>query len=168
MFDQYGDSVNDWLKVILGAVLIVAALVSMGIRYLPVKRSTGSQDELTLEQKIRGVGVGAGLGMAVGSTSVGAASLVIPPLMLWYRMTAASIVGTSIATSVVLTAVGSGAFTSSGLIAPGVVLYMVVGAIPGVIVGSKLTLRVPEKPLEALLSIVVLVAGVALLIASGE
>ena len=111
-----------------------------------------------------GSALGGILGLIMGATSVGAGSLMIPPLVLIYRLRAAAAVGTTIGVSVVLMLVGTVGHLGTGLIDWSAVLFLSSGAIPTVVLGSTLTRRISERVLVKAVVTVMMVAGIALIV----
>ena len=91
--------------------------------------------------------MGMGLGLIMGATSIGAGTLMTAPVLILYRISADKVVGTTIGVSLVLMVVGTLGYLSQDLVEWSTVLFMSLGAVPAVIVGSRLTTRIPEKVL---------------------
>jgi len=108
-------------------------------------------------------GLGASVGLLVGLTSVGSGTLFIVILTLLFRISMRTIVGTDVAHSAILTA-GAGlmhlVFGNVDLVLAANIL---IGSIPGVIVGSRLTLQVPERGLRVVVAVALMVVGLKLL-----
>lgn len=104
--------------------------------------------------------LGAVTGFLVGLTSVGSGTLVVPVLSLFTLLPAATLVGTDIAHAVLLLAVAAIGQSLLGTVDVGMMANLVIGSVPGVIVGSRMVKRIPEAPLR------MAIAGVLLLSAS--
>lgn len=95
------------------------------------------------------IGSGAVIGLLVGLTSVGAGSLVMIALMLAYpRWPMSRRVGADVLHGCILSAAAAAAHWSIGDVYFPVVGQLLVGSIPGVLVGSRLTCVVPETVLR--------------------
>ena len=105
--------------------------------------------------------IGAALGMMVSISSVGAGAIGVTAVMLLYpRLPTARIVGSDIAHAVPLTlAAGIGHWTL-GSIDWHLLGSLLAGSLPGIVLGSYVSVRVPETVLRATLAtMLLLVAG---------
>jgi len=111
--------------------------------------------------------VGAALGVLVSISSVGAGAVGVTALLLLYpRLPMASIVGSDIVHAVPLTLVAGIGHWALGAIDWPLMGVLLIGSLPGIVIGSYCAVRVPEKVLRvALASVLILVAG---RLASGE
>ena len=163
LFAEYGDSLEVWVNLFIGLlVLIGAALLIVQIR---LKRRSVEQEGNGLGPKkwLAGSGVGGVLGLIMGATSVGAGTLMTAPVLLIYRISADKVVGTTIGVSLVLMVIGTLGYLSQDLVDWSTVLFLSIGAVPAVIVGSRLTTRIPERALIAALTAMMLAASGSLL-----
>ena len=163
LFAEYGDSLEVWVNLCIGLlVLIGAALLIVQIR---LKRRSVEQQGNGLGPKkwLVGSGVGGVLGLIMGATSVGAGTLMTAPVLLIYRISADKVVGTTIGVSLVLMVIGTLGYLSQDLVDWSTVLFLSIGAVPAVIVGSRLTTRIPERALIAALTAMMLTASGSLL-----
>ena len=163
LFAEYGDSLEVWVNLCIGLlVLIGAALLIVQIR---LKRRSVEQQGNGLGPRkwLVGSGVGGVLGLIMGATSVGAGTLMTAPVLLIYRISADKVVGTTIGVSLVLMVIGTLGYLSQDLVDWSTVLFLSIGAVPAVIVGSRLTTRIPERALIAALTAMMLTASGSLL-----
>ena len=163
LFAEYGDSLEVWVNLCIGLlVLIGAALLIVQIR---LKRRSVKEEGNGLGTKkwLAGSGVGGVLGLIMGATSVGAGTLMTAPVLLIYRISADKVVGTTIGVSLVLMVIGTLGYLSQDLVDWSTVLFLSIGAVPAVIVGSRLTTRIPERALIAALTAMMLAASGSLL-----
>lgn len=155
------------LRHILGGALVLAAVSTVvleGARwYRRRRRGPGAP---TRPQRpvspLMLVPLGAGIGFLVGLTSIGAGSLVAPALLLWSGLTARRIVGTDVGTGLLLTAAAGLAHAGIGTVEWHLVLNLMAGSVPGAWLGSRLTVRVPGRPLKTIVAGLVLVSGLRL------
>lgn len=103
-------------------------------------------------------------GYLVGLTSIGAGSVMAIILLLLYPLSPAVVVGTDIAHATVLSLVTGLAHPASGNVALGLVGALLLGSIPGVLIGSRLAPLLPGKPLKVGLAAMLVVVGAQLLI----
>ncbi len=85
-------------------------------------------------------------------------------LLLFYPIAPAVIVGTDITHAMVLSFVVGIAHMTQGNVNFGLAGTLLLGGIPGVLVGSRLAPYIPAKPLKAILAIMLIFVGVRLLL----
>ncbi|HEX8011742.1 MAG TPA: sulfite exporter TauE/SafE family protein [Casimicrobiaceae bacterium] len=110
------------------------------------------------------VAVGALIGIAVALTSLGAGAIGAAALATLYpELEPVEIAGSDIAHAVPLTAVAAAGHAWLGTIDGGLLLALLAGGIPGIVVGSLLSRRVPMRALRLLLVTTLALAGFKLL-----
>ena len=108
--------------------------------------------------------LGAAIGAAVSLSSVGAGAIGVTALLMLYpNIPLGRIVGTDIAHAVPLALLGGIGHWVIGDVNVVLLLNLLVGSIPGVIVGSLLSSRASDKWLRPALAAVLLVSGMKLL-----
>ncbi|MDE2379902.1 sulfite exporter TauE/SafE family protein [Bradyrhizobium sp.] len=105
--------------------------------------------------------VGALLGVLVSISSVGAGAVGVTALLLLYpRLPIATIVGSDIAHAVPLTLVAGAGHWALGDVDWALMGVLLMGSLPGIVIGSYSAARVPETVLRAALaSVLIVVAG---------
>jgi uncharacterized protein len=104
------------------------------------------------------------LGVLVTVTSVGAGALGVTALLLLYpRLPMAIIVGSDIAHAVPLTLVGGIGHWYLGSVDWHLLVSLLTGSVPGIVVGSYLSARVPDKMLRPILSVMLILIGCRLI-----
>src|ERR1700752_3898180 len=105
--------------------------------------------------------VGVALGVLVSISSVGAGAVGVTALLLLYpRLPMASIVGSDIAHAVPLTLVAGIGHWALGSVDWSLMGVLLMGSLPGIVIGSYSATRVPETVLRlALASVLFVVAG---------
>ena len=99
------------------------------------------------------VGVGAALGVLVSVSSVGAGAIGVTALILLYpRLPTARIVGSDIAHAVPLTLAAGIGHWWLGSINLALLIPLLLGSVPGIVLGSHIVTRVPEKALRLILA----------------
>jgi uncharacterized protein len=108
--------------------------------------------------------VGAFVGFLVGLTSVGSGTLIIVSMaFLFPRLTAKELVGTDIFQAFMLLAAGAIAYLSAGTINWPIVGMLLIGSLPGVFLGSKLSKFIPDRYMRPVLATVLVVSGLKLI-----
>jgi uncharacterized protein len=152
----YGNGVNDVIKLAIGILLVIIPLLLMfqtRIEERTVNRSP------TLKSFVGMTIIGLGSGFLVGMTSVGSGSIIMMMLLLFYSYPPKVNVGTDIVHAVVLTGVTGFLHFRLGNVDPDLVLALLVGSIPGGLLGSYLSTRVPVLWLRRILCFILLITG---------
>src|SRR5436190_13092734 len=108
--------------------------------------------------------LGGVLGILVSVTSVGAGAIGTTALLILYpRLPVARIAGSDIAHAVPLTLIAGIGHWLIGSVDFGLMAALLIGSIPGIIVGSLLSSRASDAVLRPVLAITLLVVSVKLL-----
>jgi uncharacterized membrane protein YfcA len=108
--------------------------------------------------------IGAVVGFLVGMTSVGSGTLIIVSLaFLFPRLGPKELVGTDIFQAFMLLASGALGYLMAGTINWGIVLLLLLGSLPGVFMGSKLSKYLPDRLMRPVLATVLAISGWKLL-----
>ncbi len=103
------------------------------------------------------------IGIAVGATSIGSGSLVDIVLMLFSPLSGADIVGTGLAHGILLSSVASVVHWHLGTIDLALVGNLLVGSVPGVLLGARLAYHSPAPWLRRGIAGLVLLTGLTTL-----
>jgi uncharacterized membrane protein YfcA len=110
------------------------------------------------------IALGVIVGLLVGTTSVGSGSLVVTSLLLLYPLLRPSVlVGTDLTQAVPMLVVGAIAHAGFGAISVAVVISLLLGQIPGVWLGAKLSSSYDGHALRWLLMVILSATAVTLL-----
>jgi len=105
------------------------------------------------------------LGVLVASTSVGAGALGVTALILLYpELPASKLVGSDIAHAVPLTLVAGAGHWFLGNINFALMGTLLLGSIPGILIGSYLAPRVPETVLRRLMAVILILVAIKLVL----
>jgi uncharacterized protein len=157
---HYGGGVNEFLKVVTGLLLI--AIPSLLLFQSQSKRGDG---RLLTESGFRPAAISIGLlaGFLVGMTSIGSGTVTMMLLLLLFPFSPALIVGTDIVHAVVLTGFTSVLHMRLGTVDPVLVGYLLLGSIPGALLGTRLSNLLPGHWLKRILCCALLVTGARML-----
>ncbi|CAM3105722.1 putative membrane transporter protein [Sphingomonas antarctica] len=109
--------------------------------------------------------LGALLGVLVSISSVGAGAIGVTALLVLYpRLPVSRIVGSDIAHAVPLTLVAGIGHWLIGTVDFGLLAALLIGSVPGIILGSLIGSRAPDGVLQPLLAAVLTLVGVKLLL----
>ena len=154
----------------LGGVLLLTALAMVFKRQtheLGRRLRSGSPDAFKRAQPALTVLAGAVLGVLVTLTSVGAGALgaVMLVALYPYRMTPSRLVGTDIVHAIPLTIVAGTGHLAMGNVDLHLLGQLLVGSIPGIVLGSLISTRAPEHWLRGAISMVLVAVGAKLIAA---
>jgi uncharacterized protein len=156
------------LKVLLGAVLLVAAgaIVAKGVLQARRRAEAAGVHAIAI-QPGRTVLIGIIGGLVVGMTSVGSGSLVIVMLMLLYpALSSNELVGTDLVQAIPLVLSAAVGHVLFGDLQLGLTTSLLVGSVPGVYFGARISSRAPDRIIRPVLVIVLTVSALKLLGAS--
>lgn len=112
------------------------------------------------DSAVNTVVVGAILGVLVSASSIGAGALGVVALIILYpELPMARIVGSDIAHAVPLTLVAGAGHWIIGTVDWHIMSSLLVGSLPGIVLGSYLAIRVPERALRLVLAVTLIVVA---------
>lgn len=156
----YGDGVNSFIKSAVGILLIVVS--SLLLLQRRIEQQVANRPPTA--KSFTGMAIiGLIAGFLVGMTSVGSGSIIMMLLLMFYSYPPKVMVGTDIVHAVVLTGVTSFLHFRLGNVDPRLVAYLLIGSIPGGILGSYLSTRVPVLWLRRILCAILLTTGARML-----
>jgi uncharacterized protein len=152
------------LKAAIGITLLLAGSL-MAHRVFTSRTGTNKADSPTLLtiRPLSTMTIGLIGGLLVGATSVGSGSLIMALLLGAYPMLKASqLVGTDLAQAIPLVGAAAVAHLFLGEVQLGLVAPLVIGAIPGVIIGGLISSRVADTWIRPVIATVLLGSGLKL------
>ena len=103
---------------------------------------------------------GVALGVLVSLSSIGAGAIGATLILLLYpRLPAQRLVGTDIAHAVPLTLVAGIGHASLGTVDWQLLVSLLIGSLPGILIGAQLTKAFPERLVRTLLCVALVTAG---------
>jgi uncharacterized protein len=102
------------------------------------------------------------IGVESGFSSAGAGALGTVLLLNYSEMTPAQVVGTDLLFGLVLAVIGSAFHWTFGTVSVPILLQLLLGGIPGVVLGCLLARRVPANRLKTAVAMVAIFAGLQL------
>jgi uncharacterized membrane protein YfcA len=152
------------VSVALGAVLLLAVGALLFKMYLDHRdRHARGVDEPLVIKKLPTLAIGASIGFVVGITSVGSGTLVIVLLLFLYpRLRGSQMVGTDLAQAIPMVGSAALAHIVFGDFKLGLTLSILIGSIPGVLLGAAISSYAPTTFLRGALAAVLLVSGLKL------
>lgn len=168
-----GVGVPDQLKLFIG-VALCASVATTVFRQVMDRRArrrerasagagTGTERPLVV-RPLPTVAIGVAGGFAVGMTSVGAGSLIIAMLLLAYPgLRPAQLVGTDIVQAIPLVAAATLGHLIFGDVQFALTASLLLGALPGVYIGARMSARGPGQVIRPVVTAVLLASALALL-----
>jgi uncharacterized membrane protein YfcA len=159
---RYGNGIESVSARVLGGALVFGCVGLVAKNFV---RSKFVPDvfELTRRDRIAAIVIGAFGGFVVGLTSVGSGVFFGLTMLVVFPLRAHKIVGTDILHAAALLYVAGFGHFLAGNVDLGVVAWLLIGSIPGVLLGSQLTLQFPDRPLRFILAGVLGLSGLKLL-----
>ncbi len=156
----YGAGVNDFIKSAVGLLLV--CIPTMLLFQSRIEEHLAKRQP-TLKSFMGMSVIGLVGGFLVGMTSVGSGSIIMMLLLMFYAFLPKVMVGTDIVHAVILTGVTSLLHWKLGNVDFQLVTSLLIGSIPGGVVGSHLSTRVPVLWLRRILCAVLLMTGARML-----
>jgi uncharacterized membrane protein YfcA len=160
---RYGGGVDSVGGDVLGGALVAGGLGLTAKSYIRYREASDEPFRLRRRDRLVAVGIGLFGGFAVGLTSVGSGVFFALTLLLAFPLKSAKVVGTDIFHAAALLWVAGLGHLAAGNVDLRAVGWLLLGSIPGVLLGSHFTLRVPERGLRLLLAVVLVLSGEKLL-----
>jgi uncharacterized membrane protein YfcA len=162
--DALGSGFDDAILIAVAGALLLTGLVILARLLLPSGEANERHSSpLDRRHKIAAVALGASVGFVLGITSAGSGSLIAVGLIMLFRLTPQRVVGTDVFHAAILLWAAAAAHIVAGNVDFALAGTILLGSIPGVWVGSGLTMRLPVGVMRATLACVLLAAGLALL-----
>jgi len=157
---SFGDGAQSTMGRIVGASLIaggIGFLVKTFIRPPQIRRF-----DLARRDRIAAVIIGAVFGFVVGLTSVGSGTFFGLAMLLFFPLSARRIVGTDLLHAAMLLWVAGAGHLLHGNVDLHAMAWLLVGSIPGVLLGSHFSIRIPERALRMAFAFVLILSGIKL------
>lgn len=163
LLGPHGQAADTLITRVLGVTLIlVAASLFLGRSIRAARRPRPAAMDRHKPQLT--VALGLVVGFLLGITSVGSGTLIMAVLLLVTRRRPSSqLVGIDVFHGAVLVTAAAAGHLSIGTIDWGITASLLAGSLPGVLIGSRLAPRVPERFLRPALAAVLLTAGARLI-----
>ncbi len=155
--------IDYWLTRALGAVLLLAG-TALWLRV----RLAGRAQPKVLPPAAVTIVMGFVTGVLVATTSVGSGSLLLCALVLAYPLGARTTVGTDLVHALALSVAATFGHAAAGRVDFLLAGTVLAGAIPGVLLGARMSVAVPERALRTVLATVLVFLGIHLAIFGGS
>jgi uncharacterized protein len=158
---SFSDSAAGTMSKIVGASLIAGGLGFLArtfIRRDPVE----GEFVITLRVKVLAILIGATFGFVVGLTSVGSGTFFGLAMLLLFPLTATRMVGTDLLHAALLLWIAGAGHILHGNVDFHAIGYLLIGSIPGVLIGANLSVKVPEHALRIGFAFILVLSGIKL------
>ena len=168
LYHLFGGNINSWLPDVIGYALVlvgiaVAIRTFVTIRGILDATTLPKDGPLTKRHRVMALGIGAVFGFILGLTSVGSGVFFGMALVTIFPLSARRVVGTDLFHGMMVTLAAGAATILWGTPNFGYVGSILIGSIPGILIGSQFTARVHEKALRGSIATVLAASGLKLL-----
>ena len=163
--DNYGDGVESTMGRVLGGALLFGCVGLLAKSFVHAKSTAADEEDfsLTSRDKLAAVLIGFFGGFIVGLTSVGSGVFFGLTLLVVFPLRAHKVVGTDIFHAAALLYVAGFGHFIAGNVDMHIVGWLLLGSIPGVLIGGRLSLSIPENLLRFALATVLGLSGLKLI-----
>lgn len=159
-----GPELDHLLRLVLGITLFCVAFLLPLVRMGKINPPKNWVDTPSIGARIKLIVAGAVVGFLVALTSIGSGSLLMVFLLLLTPYPLGELVGTDILYGLATMALAGSLHVRMGHFDSGLFLRVVVGSLPGVILGSRLTRIIPERYFSWLFTVLYFSLGTRLLV----
>lgn len=154
--------VDDILPDILGAVLLVVGILI----FVRLTKIFNRSEDIPVKwpSAIALISIGAFGGFLVGLTSIGGGTVIMALLVLFFVIPPEHLVGLDVTHGAVLALFSATTYALAGHIQWNLLLWMIVGSIPGVLLGSRMVVKIPQRYIRGTLAVLLILAGINLLL----
>jgi uncharacterized protein len=146
---------------VLGGTLLVVGIVTLA-RALILRDLVTERDRFDVERrhKVAAIAIGAATGFVIGITSAGSGTVIAILLIAVFRLAPKKVVGTDVLHAAVLLWAAGIAHWVGGNVDFSLAGTILIGSVPGVVIGSALSGRAPQGLIRTALGIVLIGSGV--------
>jgi uncharacterized protein len=161
---SYGDDLDETVFAILSAsLLVVGAATLLRSALLADKIIERDSFEMHTRHKVAAALIGATTGFVIGLSSAGSGTLIAIMLIMVFRLTPRRVVGTDVVHAAVLLWAAGLAHIVGGNVDFLLATNIMLGSIPGVILGSNMSVKWPQGVLRTALGLVLIGAGATIM-----
>ncbi len=160
--DQVGeDRLDSLVYAVLGGTLLMVGIITLA-RALILRKLIDERDRFEVEKrhKVAAIVIGATTGFVIGITSAGSGTVIAILLIAVYRLAPKKVVGTDVFHAAILLWAAGLAHIVGGNVDFGLAGNILVGSIPGVIIGSALSDKAPQGFIRTALGVVLIGSGI--------
>ena len=155
------DRLDSLVYAVLGGTLLMVGIVTLA-RALILRQLVDERDRFEVERrhKVAAVAIGATTGFVIGITSAGSGTVIAILLIAVYRLSPKKVVGTDVFHAAVLLWAAGIAHWVGGNVDFTLAGNILIGSVPGVIIGAALSDRAPQGFIRTALGVVLVGSGI--------
>src|SRR5215475_5065873 len=155
------DRLNELVYAVLGGTLLMVGIITL-TRALILRNLIDERDRFKVERrhKVAAIVIGATTGFVIGITSAGSGTVIAILLIAVYRLAPKRVVGTDIFHAAVLLWAAGIAHWVGGNVDFTLAANILIGSVPGVVIGSALSDRAPVGLIRTALGLVLVGSGI--------
>jgi uncharacterized protein len=155
------DRLDALVYAVLGGTLLMVGIITL-CRALILRKLIDERDRFEIEKrhKVAAIVIGATTGFVIGITSAGSGTVIAILLIAVYRLAPKKVVGTDVFHAAILLWAAGLAHIVGGNVDFGLAANILVGSIPGVIVGAALSDKAPQGFIRTALGLVLIGSGI--------
>ncbi len=160
--DRVGEArLDELVYALLGGTLLMVGIITLA-RALILSQLVEERDDFEIKRrhKIAAVTIGATTGFVIGITSAGSGTVIAILLIAVFRLTPTRVVGTDVFHAAVLLWAAGLAHWVNGSVDFALAGNILLGSVPGVIVGSHYAAKAPTGFLRTALGVVLVASGI--------
>jgi uncharacterized protein len=166
---RYGDDLDQLVLGMLGgALLVVGAATLLRSVFLSHVIQERYAMHLYARHIVAAVVLGAMTGFVIGLTSAGSGTLIAVGLIAIFRLVPQRVVGTDIFHAAILLWAAGIAHWIGGNVDFVLAGNILIGSVPGVLLGGMLAVKAPQRFLRNALAVVLIASGTALVVKEGQ
>jgi uncharacterized membrane protein YfcA len=155
------DRLDSIVYALLGGTLLMVGIITLA-RALILSNLIEERDDFVIERrhKVAAAAIGATTGFVIGITSAGSGTVIAILLISVFRLTPRRVVGTDVFHAAILLWAAGIAHWVGGNVDFGLAANILIGSVPGVIIGAALSARTPQGFLRTALGLVLVGSGI--------
>lgn len=155
------DRLDSLVYAVLGGTLLMVGVITL-TRALILRNLVDERDRFDVERrhKIAAIAIGATTGFVIGVTSAGSGTVIAILLIAVYRLAPKKVVGTDVFHAAILLWAAGLAHWIGGNVDFGLAANILIGSVPGVIIGAALSDKAPQGFIRTALGLVLVGSGI--------
>jgi uncharacterized membrane protein YfcA len=155
------DRLDSMVYAVLGGTLLMVGIITL-TRALILRDLVEERDRFDVERrhKVAAVVIGATTGLVIGVTSAGSGTVIAILLIAVYRLAPKKVVGTDVFHAAILLWAAGIAHWLGGNVDFTLAANILIGSVPGVVIGAALSDRAPQGFIRTALGIVLIGSGI--------
>jgi uncharacterized membrane protein YfcA len=165
---RYGASADSVEGYAVGAALVIGGIGFLIKTFVHAKTPPVADFRLNRRDRLIALAIGTTCGFIVGLTSVGSGTFFGLLMLLTFPIATTTIVGTDIFHAAALLWVAGAGHLVAGNVDLHAMAWLLPGSIPGVLIGSHVSVRLPDRLLRFALALTLTLSGIKLLPVPGS